>query len=65
MYWLTEIEATNPDTNELCTWAGPRISAETEEEARQICIMTGMGYCKVLGKFIEDIAIIETNICPN
>jgi hypothetical protein len=67
MIWLTEIEAVDPVTDELCTWAGPRIEADTEEEAQNICLRTHRGYCKVIGRFIAEIDVAQINIeiCPN
>lgn len=55
MIWLTEIKAINPDTGELCKWSGPRIEADTMNEANDYCNRNGLGYCHVVGKFVMDI----------
>lgn len=65
MYWLTEIEAVNPDTEELCLWAGPRIWADTEEEAKEFCQKHDLGYCKILGRLIDEIPYEEDIIWLN
>ena len=55
MIWLTEIQAINPETGEICTWSGPRIEADTISEAKDYCDRNGLGYCHVVGKFVMDI----------
>lgn len=65
MVWLTEIQAVDPDTGETCTWSGPRVRAESIEDAQRYCDGNEMGYCRVIGEFIMDIEITEDHICLN
>lgn len=50
--WLTEIRAIDPIDGELKTWAGPKIQAETFEDAEKCCEENGLGYCVVIGELI-------------
>ncbi len=62
--WLTSIEAINPKTGELETWAGPNVPGVTLKDAERFCNQYGFGYCKVIGKLITTIEAdkIEDNI---
>ena len=64
MIWLTEIRAVDPQTGELTDWCGPRIEAESYEEAENFCNSNGLGYCKVVGRMDEFIELIS-NSCQN
>ncbi len=59
MIYLTEIKAFDPQDGRLKTWAGPRIKARSLVEAKQIIQQTGLGYCWIIGVFMEE---IETDI---
>lgn len=45
--WVTEIRAIDPITNELRTFAGPSIQAESAEDAHRYCQENGLGYCRI------------------
>jgi len=51
--FITTIEAIDPLDGELKEWSGPRVEAETWEEAEKYCI-DNLGYCKVTGEFIQE-----------
>lgn len=65
MKFVTEIDAINPATGEMCKWQGPHIEAISESHARIICDTTGLGYCKVVGRLVAEIdcgdGTIDTN----
>lgn len=65
-WWLTEFEAVSPDSGELHTWAGPYILAPSLEVADLICKTTGLGYCKIIGKYLfeQDLESEENNMIP-
>jgi len=65
MIWITEIKAVDPATGEIETWAGPRIQADTKEDARNYCDSNGLGYCKIIGKFISEVKVTEQLISLN
>ena len=54
IFWLTEIIAENPKTREVCKWAGPRVPGIDKQDAQNFCDKNGLGYCRVIGKFIEE-----------
>lgn len=53
--FLTELKAIDPIDQELKTWCGPNIEAETFELAEQYCQDNGLGYCTVIGELIQEI----------
>jgi hypothetical protein len=53
--FLTEIDAINPATGEMCKWCGPNIPALTWSMAEKHCQENGLGYCKVIGELIAEI----------
>lgn len=53
--WVTSIKAIDPIDHELKSWAGPYIEASSAEEAFIFCSENGLGYCEILGEFIETI----------
>jgi len=55
MIWITEIRAVDPLTGELTDWCGPRIEADSFEEAENYCNTNGLGYCKIVGRLDEAI----------
>jgi len=61
--WSTAIEAVDPVTKELTLWAGPYVPGQTRREAEDYCDRNGLGYCEVVGMFIEIEEEIE--ICLN
>jgi hypothetical protein len=63
--YVTEIKAIDPQTGELCDWCGPHIEAKSIEDARRFCDNNGMGYCKIIGKLLDEISTINTEICQN
>jgi hypothetical protein len=65
MIWITEIKAVDPATGEVSTWAGPRIEANTKEDARNYCDGHGLGYCNIIGKLISEQNIVEQIIGLN
>lgn len=52
LVWLTKIKAIDPETGELKTWSGPKITAFTFKEAQEIC--KEIGYCEIDGLFIGE-----------
>ena len=50
MYYLTELKAIDPKDGEIKTWAGPRIWADSPEQAREYCIKNGFAFCIVVGE---------------
>ena len=64
MIWLTEIRAMDPQTGELADWCGPRIEADSYEEALNYCNSNCLGYCKIIGRMDEIHDLIE-NSCQN
>jgi len=54
MIWLTEIRAIDPMDNEIKIFSGPRIEAESLMEAEDYCLKNGLGYCKVIGRLVEE-----------
>jgi hypothetical protein len=52
MIWLTEIKKRDPLSGELKTWCGPRIEADTWEEAKWT--VRRIKNCKILGVLICD-----------
>ena len=64
MIWLTEIRAVDPQTGELTDWCGPRIEADSYEEALNYCNSNCLGYCKIVGRMDEIHDLIE-NSCQN
>lgn len=53
--WVTEIEAIDPETQEMKTWLGPYIKATSWENAQTYCKQNGLGYCRVTGQLISEI----------
>lgn len=53
MIWLTEIKKPDPLTGELLTFCGPRIEANSWEEAVQK--IRKVKYCRVLGSLVAEI----------
>ena len=53
--WVTEIRATIPGTNEIRTWHGPTLIAESAEEAQLFCENNELGYCNVVGELVYPI----------
>jgi len=55
--WVTEIKAIDPNAPDkgVILWFGPYVEANTLEEAEKYCQDNGLGYCKVIGKLIEEI----------
>jgi len=59
MYYLTEIRAVDPEDGEVKSWAGPRIWADSQEQAMEYCQRNGLGFCFILGEFDSDIDLRE------
>ena len=53
--YATVIEAINPHTGRLASWAGPNIPGVTETDAQGFCDTHGLGYCKVIGELVMEI----------
>lgn len=62
MKFVTEIDAINPATGEMCKWQGPHIEAISESHARIICNNTGLGYCKVVGRLVAEIDCVDGSV---
>lgn len=62
--WVTSIKAIDPIDHELKSWAGPYIEAPSAEEAFDFCVNNGLGYCEILGEFVETIEASNTD-CYN
>jgi len=50
--WYTTLEAIDPRDGELKLWAGPKVIADTYEDAVKVCNEKGYGYLQVLGEYI-------------
>ena len=55
--WVTEIYARNSVTGEMAYFAGPRVPGKTREEAEEFCNTNGLGYCKVVDRFVMEITV--------
>jgi hypothetical protein len=53
--WVTSLRAIDPETNELKTWAGPRVPGLNMEDAQGWCVLNGMGYLTVTGELVCEI----------
>ena len=53
MYYTTELKAIDPKDGKVKTWAGPRIWADSPEQAREYCQRNGLGFCFILGETNE------------
>ena len=53
--WLTEIEAKDPATGDICMWAGPRIGGISPSDAQSRCNEMGQGYCRVIGELLVEV----------
>jgi hypothetical protein len=51
--WLTEIKKCDPLTGELKTWCGPRIEADSWEEA--CWKIRKIKHCHILGVLVQEI----------
>lgn len=58
MIWLTEIYEVDPDTDELIIKEGPRIEADSYNEA---CKIAELIDCRVVGRLILEIEQIWEN----
>ena len=56
MIYLTELTALDPYDGQIKTWAGPNVTAASEEEAKGILQGMGLGYCRVIGVLEEEIS---------
>ena len=61
--WSTSIEAIDPVTGALTLWCGPYVPGRTKKDAEDYCDRNGLGYCEVVGMFVEIEEEIE--ICLN
>lgn len=57
MKFVTEISAFDPQTGQLCTWAGPDVEAESAEAAAEFCQQNGLGYCRIAGEWVDEIDV--------
>lgn len=55
MKFVTEIHALDPKDGHLKKWAGPEIDADSIDEAREYCDNNGLGYCDIIGEFVEEV----------
>jgi len=53
--FVTGLQATDPIDGELKVWAGPTIESENWEEAVKYLVRNGLGYCFIVGEFVEEI----------
>lgn len=63
--WLTEIQAIDPTTGELCTWSGPRLEGITAGDAQLRCQESGQGYCRVVGRLLAEISTKDDGVTPD
>lgn len=49
MTFITTIQAINPETGLLCTWAGPNIQAISWSDAEEQKKRLNLNYCKIEG----------------
>lgn len=54
--YVTEIIAIRPSDGEMITYCGPEVPGLTAQDAQDYCENNGLGYCKVLGELICEIA---------
>lgn len=52
--WTTQIEAKDPRDNSMKIWSGPLAYGRNTEEATEYLQDNGLGYCRVIGEFIEE-----------
>ena len=57
--YATQIKAINPSTGEITTYTGPNVPGINLQDANNYCQANGLGYCKVLGVLIAEIAANE------
>ena len=62
MTFLTEICDFNPKTDQYDP--GPNIEADSMQSAQDYCDIIGNN-CRVIGQLIEEIDVIEFEICQN
>ena len=62
--WSTEITAIDPITGDLKLYAGPNITAATQNLAKIYCQRNGLGYCRVGDQIIAEIPC-DKNYNPN
>jgi hypothetical protein len=53
MIWLTEIKKPDPLTGEIKSWCGPRIEADSWEEAEFKILK--VKHCHILGVLVKEI----------
>lgn len=53
--WLTEIIAQDPENKKVKKWAGPKVPGINKDDAQNFCNENGLGYCRVVGKFVEEV----------
>ena len=64
MKFATEIKALDPFTNEMKTWSGDVIEADSFKKAKQWC-KENKGYLKVVGQLIAEVDTEEDGITPD
>ena len=50
--WITTFEAINPQNNELCTFIGDIVAAESWEDAQNWCYQY-KGHLRVIGEMVQ------------
>ena len=57
--FVTEIKAIDPKDGEIKTYCGPEVPGLSFTDAQNHCNKNGLGYCKVIGKLVSDIAVAK------
>lgn len=57
--YTTEIQALDPETGEMKSWAGPNVPGITLKDAENYCQQNGLGYCKINGELVAEIPCDE------
>lgn len=53
--YVTEIIAEPKEgSDDGRTWAGPNVPGVSQDDAQRYCDENGLGYCRILGEFIEE-----------
>ena len=63
--WLTQIRAIDPNDGELKTYGGLDVKAFTAKLADQYCQQNGLGYCKIIGELVREIACKQNSFEPD
>ena len=63
--WTTEVEATCPNSGKAKRYCGPTVKAISPRLAQEFCNQNGLGYCKVVGELVAEIATHKDGVSPD